>query len=123
MSIRENEIKSRRFEVDEMRRKIRDLAELKAQLESSLDRLSDAAAGAGGRVRGAPDERRETLMRSLREIEREIRQTRDALNVSREQIEREESVHNGYDRIPVAIGSRRGRGQVEHIRIVRNQRS
>ena len=121
MSIRENEIRSRRFEVDEMRRKIRDLAELKAQLESSLDRLSDA--GAGGRARGSSDERRETLMRSLREIEREIRQTRDALNVSREQIEREESVHNGYDRIPVAIGSRRGRGQVEHIRIVRNQRS
>lgn len=120
--MREHDMKSLRFEFDEMRRKLRDLSDLKAQIEASLDRLPAGGVGPVPRGGGNVDQRRDTLQRSLDEIGREIEDAKRVLDNNREEIERQENVHNGYDRIPVAIGSRRGRGQVEHIRIVRNQR-
>lgn len=122
MTMREQDIKSLRFEFDETRRKLRDLTDLKVQIEASLDRLPANVGASGAHAGPEADQRRDTLQRSLEEIGREIDDTRRRLDVNREEIERQENVHNGYDRIPVAIGSRRGRGQVEHIRIVRNQR-
>lgn len=122
MTMREQDMKSLRFEIDEMRRKLRDLTDLKVQIEASLDRLPPNGVAAVSHSSADPDQRRDTLQRSLQEIGREIEDTKRLLDSNREEIERQESVHAGYDRIPVAIGSRRGRGQVEHIRIVRNQR-
>lgn len=121
--MREQDMKSRRFEFDEIRRKLRDLTDLKVQIEASLDRLPQMGLPSVAVGGGEADQRRETLERSLEAIGREIKETRDALDMSREEIERQEHVHSGYDRIPVAVGSRRGRGQVEHIRIVRSQRN
>lgn len=120
--MREQDMKSLRFEFDGMRRKLRDLTDLRAQIEASLDRLPKGGPVGGMHGGDDADRRRETLRRSLDEIGREIEDTRQLLDMSREEIARQENVHNGYDRIPVAVGSRRGRGQVEHIRIVRNQR-
>lgn len=120
--MREQDMKSLRFEFDEMRRKLRDLTELKVQIEASLDRLPPSAAMPASHGGIDADQRRVTLQRSLAEISREIDDTKQLLNSNREELERQEAVQYGYDRIPVAVGSRRGRGQVEHIRIVRNQR-
>lgn len=125
MTIREHELKARRFELDEKRRKLRDLCELKRHLESSLERLSRVPVGGqrqAGEGEGSATERRQTLLRSLEDISRQIGDSETDLDADRESLERQEMVHNGYDRVPVAIGSRRGRGQVEHIRIVRNHR-
>lgn len=125
MTIREHELKARRFELDEKRRKLRDLCELKRHLESSLERLSRVPVGGqrqAGDGEGSATERRQTLLRSLEDISRQIGDSETDLDADRESLERQEMVHNGYDRVPVAIGSRRGRGQVEHIRIVRNHR-
>ncbi len=123
MNNREHDLKSRRFEFDEIRRKLRDLNDLKRQLESSLDRLAAPESGTSVAVGGGElEERRSTLQQSLSEISRQIDETKSAMESSREAIEHQELVHNGYNRIPVAVGSRRGRGQVEHIRIVRTQR-
>lgn len=124
--MREQDIRSRRFEFDEMRRKLRDLNDLKVQIEASLDRLpQNGLPGAYPGMRDGDEagQRRETLEHSLQAISREIEETRALLDTSREEIERQENAYTGYDRIPVAVGSRRGRGQVEHIRIVRSQRS
>lgn len=118
--MRVQDMKTRRFEFDEMRRKLRDLTDLKAQIEASLDRLPQA--GTSAAPADDAERRRETLRRSLQAIGREIEETRQLLDSSREELKRQETAHNGYDRIPVAVGSRRGRGQVEHIRIVRTQR-
>ncbi len=118
MTIRDHEMKARRFEFDEARRKMRDLGELKRHLESSRDRLvGDSRDGESA------EDRRLTLQASIDDIERQLVATRVTLDSSREAMESQELVRNGYDRIPVAVGSRRGRGQVEHIRIVRTHRS
>lgn len=127
MTIREHELRARRFELDEKRRKLRDLCELKRHLETSLERLSKVPVGGqaqGGLGDGAEsaEERRQTLLRSLEDISRKIGESESELDAGRESLERQELVHSGYDRVPVAVGSRRGRGQVEHIRIVRTQR-
>lgn len=125
MTIRDQELKARRFELDEKRRRLRDLCELKRHLESSLERLARTPVGGGhsdGKGGESPEERRQTLLRSLEDISRQIGDSEQELDAGRESLEHQELVHNGYDRVPVAVGSRRGRGQVEHIRIVRNQR-
>lgn len=121
MTVREQELKAHRFKIDEKQRKLRDLNELKRHIHATLDRLSASEAGGAGGETAA--ERRETLRKSLDEIERQLKQTDTELVASQQILDEQESVRDGYDRVPVAVGSRRGRGQVEHIRIVRTQRN
>ena len=128
MTIRDTQMNSRRFELDETRRKLRDLGELKRHIETSLARMGGgapavgAAPGSGGATNGKAADREATLLRSLDEINRNLSQTEKELTSGQEELDHQELVHNGYDRVPVAVGSRRGRNQIEHIRIVRTQR-
>jgi hypothetical protein len=125
MTIRDSQLNSRRFELDETRRKLRDLADLKRHIDASLERLGpagDTAAQGNGKADGNVRDRRETLSRSLDEIDQKISKTEAELLVEQEDLNRHELVRNGYDRIPVAVGRGRGRSQIEHIRIVRNPR-
>lgn len=119
MTIRDSQINSRKFELDETRRKLNELANLKRHIEASMERL--VAPPGGGAANGGED-RRKTLLRSLEEIDRKIGETEAEVSSGQEDLERHEMVRDGYDRIPVAVGSSRGRSQVEHIRIVRSQR-
>ncbi len=121
MTVREREIQARKFEYSEKRRKLRDLNELRHHIESSLDRL--ASSPLGNHAAKEPGEtRRATLQLSLDDIDRQIRETEIAMEAARDFLAESENVRDGYDRVPVAIGKGRGRGQVEHIRIVRAQR-
>lgn len=128
MILRDSQMNSRRFELDGTRRKLRDLAELKRHIEASLERLggSAPAVGAAARGNGAANgndaDRQATLRRSLDEIDRSLVETEKQLTSDQEELDHQEMVRNGYDRVPVAVGSRRGRNQIEHIRIVRSQR-
>lgn len=121
MTVREHEIRERQFEFDEKRRKFRDLNDLRQHIEASLDRIASGPAGSYGDNRSA-EERRETLRKSLDDIDRQISETETAMEAARSFLEESENVRDGYDRVPVAVGKGRGRGQVEHIRIVRAQR-
>ena len=121
MTVREHEIQARQFDFDEKRRKLRDLSDLKQHIEASLDRLVSGPAGSYGN-NGSIDERRETLRKSLADIDRQFDETQAALDSARSVLEDSEHVRDGYDRVPVVVGKGRGRGQVEHIRIVRSQR-
>ena len=121
MTVREHEIKARQFELEEKRRKLRDLIDLKQHIEASCDRIVSGSAGSYGE-NGSAEERRETLRNSLTDIDRQIGETQTAMEAARSFLEESENVRDGYDRVPVAIGKGRGRGQVEHIRIVRSQR-
>ena len=118
MTVREHEIQARQFEYNEKRRKLRDLKDLRQHIESSLGRLASNPAGANG----SAESRRATLQASLDDIDRQIHETETAMQAARTFLEESENVRDGYDRVPVAIGKSRGRGQVEHIRIVRAQR-
>ena len=121
MTVREHEIRERKFEFEEKRRKLRDLNDLRQHIEASLDRISSGPAGSYGDNRPV-EERRETLRKSLDDIDRQISETETATEAARSVLEESENVRDGYDRVPVVIGKGRGRGQVEHIRIVRAQR-
>lgn len=121
MTVREHEIQARQFEFDEKRNKLQDLKDLREHIESSLNRIASGAAGGYGGTE-SPDDRCATLQRSLDDIDRQIEETRTALEAARSFLQETENVRDGYDRVPVAIGKGRGRGQVEHIRIVRAQR-
>lgn len=121
MTVREHEIQARQFEFDEKRRKLRDLVDLRQHIEASLDRIASGPVGGYGNT-GAAEGRSETLRRSLDDIERQIAETEAAMETARSFLEDSENVKYGYDRVPVAVGKGRGRGQVEHIRIVRAQR-
>ncbi len=121
MTVREREIQARKFEYSEKRRKLRDLTELRQHIESSLDRLASSPLGNHG-ANGPGETRRATLQISLDDIDRQIRETEIAMEAARAFLAESENVRDGYDRVPVAIGKGRGRGQVEHIRIVRAQR-
>ncbi len=121
MTVREHEIQARQFELEEKRRKLRDLNDLRHHMESSLDRIVAGPAGSYG-DNGSAEERRETLRASLTDINRQIGETQTAMEAARSFLEDSENVRDGYDRVPVVIGKGRGRGQVEHIRIVRAQR-
>ena len=121
MTVREHEIQARQFEFDEKRRKLRDLSDLKKHIEASLDRLVSGPAGSYGN-NGSTEERRDTLQKSLADIDRQVTDTRAAMESARSFLEDSEHVRDGYDRVPVVVGKGRGRGQVEHIRIVRAQR-
>lgn len=122
MTVREHEIQARQFEFDEKRRKLRDLVNLKQHIDASLDRIASGPAGTYG-DNGSAEDRCETLRKSLDDIERQIAETETAMEAARSFLEDSENVRYGYDRVPVAIGKGRGRGQVEHIRIVRAQRT
>jgi chromosome segregation ATPase len=121
MTVREHEIRERQFEFDEKRRKLRDLNDLRQHIEASLDRIASGPAGGYG-DNGSAEERRETLRKSLDDIDRQISESETALEAARSFLEESENVRDGYDRVPVVVGKGRGRGQVEHIRIVRAQR-
>lgn len=125
MTIREHELNANRLKVDEKQRKLQDLSELKRHIQASLDRLESAPAPGPGSTGGAADteSRLKTLRRSLEEIAVKVNQTEVELAASQQQLDEQEHVREGFDRVPVAVGSRRGRGQVEHVRIVRTQRS
>lgn len=121
MTVREHEIRARQFEYEEMCRKVRDLTDLKQHIESSLDRIASGQwVGYGGN--GSGEDRRETLMKSLEDINRQLDETEEAMESARALLEESEHVRDGYSRVPVAVGKGRGRGQVEHVRIVRAQR-
>jgi len=122
MTVREHEIQARQFEFDEKRRKLRDLVDLRQHIDASLNRIASGPAGNYG-DNGSAEDRRETLRKSLDDIERQIAETEAAMEAARSFLEDSENVRHGYDRVPVAVGKGRGRGQVEHIRIVRSQRS
>lgn len=121
MTVREHEIRGRQFEFDEKRRKLRDLTDLRQHIEASLDRIASGPAGSY-HDNSTAEERRETLRKSLDDIDLQISETETAMEAARSFLEESENVRDGYDRVPVAIGKGRGRGQVEHIRIVRAQR-
>jgi DNA repair exonuclease SbcCD ATPase subunit len=124
MTVRENELKAHRFKIDEKQRKLEDLNALKQHILASIDRLSRGGNGTVG-VGGSDEttsERRETLQKSLDEIQGQLEQTQTELGASQKILDEQENVRDSYDRIPVAVGSQRGRSQVEHIRIVRTQR-
>ncbi|MDH5555869.1 MAG: hypothetical protein OEZ03_00890 [Alphaproteobacteria bacterium] len=118
MTVREHEIQARQFEYDEKRRKLRDLNDLRVHLASSVDRIASGFAGGNASV----EDRRVTLQKSLDDIDRQIQETETAMLAARAFLKESENVRDGYDRVPVAVGKGRGRGQVEHIRIVRAQR-
>jgi len=124
MTVREHELKAHRFKIDEQRQKLRDLGELKRHIHATLDRIARDESGDVGNRDGmsATSARREVLCRSLEEIEGQVKRTEAELTASQQALDEQENVREGYDRVPVAVGSRRGRGQVEHIRIVRAQR-
>lgn len=121
MTVREHTIRARQFEYEEMSRKVRDLNDLKHHIEMSLDRIA-AGQGGGYGSSGSGEERRETLKKSLEDINRQLDETKEAMEAARALLEESENVRDGYNRVPVAVGKGRGRGQVEHIRIVRAQR-
>lgn len=121
MTVREHEIRGRQFEFDEKRRKLRDLTDLRQHIEASLDRIASGSAGIY-HDNSSAEERRGTLRKSLDDIDRQISETETATEAARSFLEESENVRDSYDRVPVAIGKGRGRGQVEHIRIVRTQR-
>jgi chromosome segregation ATPase len=121
MTVREQEIRARRFEFDENNRKLRDLTGLRVHIESSLDRIAVGPKSVHGDG-GSLEERRVKLQESLADIDKQIAETEAVLEEARAFLEESENVRDGYDRVPVAIGKGRGRGQVEHIRIVRAQR-
>ena len=124
MTVREHELNAHRFKIDEQRQKLKDLAELRRHIHATLDRMAKD----DGRDRGGPDAasatsgRREVLCKSLEEIDSQVKQTETELATSQQALDEQENAREGYDRVPVAVGSRRGRGQVEHIRIVRAHR-
>lgn len=121
MTVREHELKAHRFKIDEKRQKLQDLGELRQHIHATLDRMSNSE-GSGLGAADAVSGRRETLSKSLEEIERQVTQTEAELEASQQALDEQENAREGYDRVPVAVGSRRGRGQVEHIRIVRAHR-
>lgn len=121
MTVREHQIRARQFEFDEMSRKVQDLKDLKQHIEMSLDRIASGN-GAGYGNNGSGEERRQTLLKSLEEINSQLDETEDALAEARTLLEESENARDGYNRVPVAVGKGRGRGQVEHVRIVRAQR-
>ena len=124
MTVRESALQAHRFKIDEKQRKLQDLNELKQHIHATMDRLARTDADGGG-IAGSDRvlaERQETLRKSLAEIESQLKETKTDLDASQKILDDQENVRDGYDRIPVAVGSQRGRGQVEHIRIVRNQR-
>lgn len=121
MTVRDQDIRARQFEFDEMRRKLQDLNSLKQHIEASMDRLA-AGQGTGYGGNGAGEDRRTTLEKSLADIERQIATTESGMEDARSALRETENVRDGYNRVPVAVGKGRGRGQVEHIRIVRAQR-
>lgn len=121
MTVREHEIRGRQFELDEKRRKLRDLNDLRQHIEASLNRIASGTV-VGHRDNSSVEERRETLQKSLEDIDRQISETETAMEAARSFLQESENVRDGYDRVPVAVGKGRGRGQVEHIRIVRAQR-
>lgn len=120
MTVREHEIRARQFEYDEKCRKLRDLNDLRAHIESTLDRIGSGPATNGDRR--PAEQRRATLQKSLEDIDRQIEETQSEMDAARSFLEDSANVRDGYDRVPVAIGKGRGRGQVEHVRIVRAQR-
>lgn len=124
MTVRDHELRAHRFKIDEKRQKLKDLGELKRHIHATLDRMARTDSGDAGLQDGKSIvlERRDVLCRSLEEIEREFRLTEAELAASEQAFNEQENARDGYDRVPVAVGSRRGRGQVEHIRIVRAQR-
>ena len=121
MSVRDHEIQARQFEFDEKRNKLQNLKDLREHIESSLNRIMSGTSGgySGG---GSADDRCATLRRSIDDIDRQLEETQTALDAARSFLRETENVRDGYDRVPVAIGKGRGRGPVEHIRIVRAQR-
>lgn len=121
MTVRKHQIRARQFEFEEMTRKVRDLKDLKQHIESSLDRIASGN-GSGYGSNGSGDERQLTLIKSLEEINLQLDETEEALAEARALLEESENVRDGYSRVPVAVGKGRGRGQVEHVRIVRAQR-
>ncbi len=124
MTVRENKLQAHRFRVDEKKRKLQDLNQLRQHIHATLDRMSNNESGGAGTA-GAKTEtagRREILLKSLEEIDQQVKDTEAELETSRQDLDEQEHAREGYDRVPVAVGSRRGRGQVEHIRIVRTQR-
>jgi len=124
MTVRDHELKAHKFKIDEKRQKLRDLGELRRHIHATLDRMArDESSDLRNRdAASAAPERREVLCRSLEEIENQVKQTEADLAASQQALDEQENAREGYDRVPVAVGSRRGRGQVEHIRIVRAQR-
>ena len=121
MTVREHEIRARQFEYEEMARKVQDLRDLKQHIEMSLDRIRSGPVNGYG-ANGAGEGRRETLQKSLDDIERQLKETEVAMESARALLAESENVRDGYNRVPVAVSKGRGRGQVEHIRIVRAQR-
>jgi hypothetical protein len=122
--MRNQELVTSRLKVDEQQRKLQDLAELKRHIQASLGRLESApAAGPGGSADSGEDAeaRLRTLQRSLDESEAKVKETETKLAASRQELDEQENVRESFDRVPVAVGSRRGRGQVEHVRIIRTQ--
>ena len=124
MTVREHELKAHRFKIDEKRQKLQDLGELRQHIHATLDRISNNEGSGLGPADAdrAISDRREILRKSLEEIEKQVLQTEAELEDSQQTLDEQENAREGYDRVPVAVGSRRGRGQVEHIRIVRAQR-
>jgi len=124
MTVHEHELKAHRFKIDEKRQKLRDLGELRQHIHATLDRMSNSESSSPGTADAMTpvSGRRETLCKSLEDIEKQVKQTETELEVSQQALNEQETARDGYDRVPVAVGSRRGRGQVEHIRIVRAQR-
>lgn len=124
MTVREHELKAHKFKIDELRQKLTDLGELKRHIHATLDRMAKDEGVVRGGVDGpsATSQRRDVLCKSLEEIEDRVRQTESELAASQQALDEQQNAREGYDRVPVAVGSRRGRGQVEHIRIVRAQR-
>lgn len=124
MTVRDHELKAHRFKIDEQRQKLRDLGELRRHIHATLDRMARDQSNdlRNGDAASAASERREVLCKSLEEIENQVKQTEADLAASQQALDEQENARDGYDRVPVAVGSRRGRGQVEHIRIVRAQR-
>ena len=124
MTVRDHELKAHRFKIDEKRQKLKDLGELRQHIHATLDRMSNNENSGHGTADAisAISGRRETLCKSLEEIESQFKQTQAELEASQQAFDEQENAREGYDRVPVAVGSRGGRGQVEHIRIVRAQR-
>lgn len=124
MTVRKHELTAHRFKIDEHRQKLRDLGELRRHIHATLDRMAqDDGSDRGNRdAASITDGRREILCKSLEEIDKQVQQTEAELAASQQALDEQENAREGYDRVPVAVGSRRGRGQVEHIRIVRAQR-
>lgn len=124
MTVREHELNAHRFKVDEKRQKLQDLNQLRQHIHATIDRMSNTESsgiGAGG-AKPTTSGRREILCKSLEEIDTQVKQTEAELEAGQQALDEQQNAREGYDRVPVAVGSRRGRGQVEHIRIVRSQR-